>query len=113
MKLHLMVVVPVIAFAGCASNTGVVPIGQDAYMISKQQATGFPGLGNITAENIAEGSAYCARLGKRFEVVNIKETQPPYILGNYPRSDVRFTCVADAKKAPASNNAIQSPSNNI
>jgi hypothetical protein len=31
--------------AGCASQTGVVPNGQGGYLIAKQAATGFPGLG--------------------------------------------------------------------
>lgn len=93
-----MACLAVATLVGCASNSGVIALGQDSYMISKQQATGFPGLGNITAENIAEATSHCSKLGKRFEVVDIKESRPPYILGNYPRSDVRFTCVDSAKK---------------
>ena len=52
--------------SACASHTGVVPMGQDTFMIAKQQATGFPGLGNMKAEIIAEGSRYCAEQGKEF-----------------------------------------------
>lgn len=26
-------------------------------------------------------------------VVSTTETQPPYVLGNYPRSEVQFKCV--------------------
>jgi hypothetical protein len=72
---------------GCASNTGVVPLGKGTYMIAKQQATGFPGLGNLKAEIIAEAVAFCAGKDADFELVNSKETQPPYVLGNYPRSE--------------------------
>ena len=42
---------------GCASHTGVVSMGKDTFMIAKQQATGFSGLGNIKAEIIVEGSS--------------------------------------------------------
>ena len=77
----------------CASHTGVVSMGKDTYMISKQQATGFPGLGNMKAEIIAEGSQHCASLGKEFQIVATHETQPPYILGNYPRSEIQFMCL--------------------
>jgi hypothetical protein len=80
--------------ASCASHTGVVPIGRDTYMIAKQQATGFPGLGNMKAEIIAEGSKYCAAQGKEFQLVSTNETQPPYVLGNYPRSEINFMCLA-------------------
>lgn len=78
----------------CASHTGVVAMGNNTYMIAKQQATGFPGLGNMKAEIIAEASKHCASQGKDLQVLSSKETDPPYILGNYPRSEIEFTCVA-------------------
>lgn len=83
-----------LALTGCASHTGIVGIGPDTYMIAKQQATGFPGLGNMKAEIIAEGSQKCVADGKVFQLVTTNETQPPYILGNYPRSEITFMCLA-------------------
>ena len=102
-KPQVMKTVPALAIAsailaGCASNSGVIPLGQSRYMISSQQATGFPGLGNLTAENIAAATAHCAKQGMQFELVNIAETAPPYIFGNYPRSEVRFVCVSEGKR---------------
>lgn len=82
------------AVSACASHTGVVPMGKDTYMIAKQQATGFPGLGNMKAEIIAEGTQYCAVLGKEFQIVSTQGTQPPYVLGNYPRAEIQFMCIA-------------------
>ena len=79
--------------SACASHTGVVSIGKDTYMVAKQAATGFPGLGNLKAEIIAEGSSHCMKLGKQFQLVSTQETQPPYILGNYPRSEIQFMCL--------------------
>ena len=76
----------------CASHTGIVPMGKDTYMIAKQQATGFPGLGNMKAEIITEGNNYCQTQSKKFQMVSSNESQPPYILGNYPRSEIVFTC---------------------
>ncbi len=83
----------VLALAGCASHTGIVQMGRDTYMIAKQQATGFPGLGNMKAEIIGEASQYCSGLGKELQIVSTQETQPPYILGNYPRSEIQFMCL--------------------
>jgi putative hemolysin len=80
--------------SACASHTGIVPMGRDTFMIAKQQATGFPGLGNMKAEIIAEASQYCAAQGKELQIVSTQETQPPYILGNYPRSEIQFMCLA-------------------
>lgn len=83
-----------IFFVGCASHTGVVSIGKDTFIIAKQQATGFPGLGNMKAEIIAEGSNFCRTQDKEFQIVSTNESQPPYIFGNYPRSEITFMCVS-------------------
>jgi hypothetical protein len=79
--------------AGCASQTGVVPNGQGGYLIAKQAATGFPGLGNLKAEAMGEANQYCQNQGREFLLTNEMETQPPYLLGNYPRAEISFQCV--------------------
>ena len=78
---------------GCASQTGVVPNGQGGYLIAKQAATGFPGLGNLKAEAMGEANQYCQSQGREFLLTNEMETQPPYLLGNYPRAEISFQCV--------------------
>ena len=77
----------------CASNTGVVPMGQDTYMVAKQAATGFPGLGNLKGEILQEANQFCTSKGKVIKVLSATETQPPYILGNYSRAEIQFACV--------------------
>jgi len=94
MKKLVGIAVIFLLMSACASHTGVVSMGQDTFMIAKQQATGFPGLGNMKAEIIAEASQHCAALGKELQVVSTQETQPPYVLGNYPRSEIQFMCLA-------------------
>jgi S1-C subfamily serine protease len=89
----------------CASHTGVIPISNDTFMIAKQQATGFPGLGNLRAEIIREGEIFCSARGESFELTNVEETQPPYILGNYPRSEINFKC----SKVVAANSELSPP----
>ena len=78
----------------CASHTGIVPMGKDTYMIAKQQGTGFPGLGSMKGEIITEGNNYCRSQNKEFQIVSTNETQPPYVLGNYPRSEITFMCIS-------------------
>jgi hypothetical protein len=94
MTTRILIAFVGLAMTACASHTGVVALGNDRFMLAKQQATGFPGLGNMKAEIIQEGTQHCASLGKQFELVSAQETQPPYILGNYPRSEIQFRCVA-------------------
>lgn len=93
MKITTIAVIA-LAVSACASNTVVVPMGKDTFHIAKQQATGFPGLGNMKAEIMTEASQHCAAQGKDLQVVSTHETQPPYILGNYPRSEIMFTCLS-------------------
>jgi hypothetical protein len=83
-----------IFMAGCASNSGVVPIGKDTFMVSRQAATGFSGSGTLKAEAFNEANQYCLSQNKTLQVVNTHEAQPPYVLGNFPKAEVQFMCLA-------------------
>lgn len=88
-------IVTAMVLAGCASNSGIIPIGKDTYMVSRQAATGFSGSGTLKAEAFQEASAYCANQGKSLQVVSTQEAQPPFLLGNYPKAEVQFMCLTD------------------
>ena len=91
--MRKLICIGLLAVAGCASNSGVIPAGNGALMISKQQGTGFPGIGSMKADAYREASAYCSAKRQDFEMLNYFETQGPYILGNYPRVDLTFRCM--------------------
>ena len=76
----------------CASNTGVIKIGEDKLFIAKQAATGFPGTGGIKTEAIKEASQYCTAQDKSLKIIELKENEGPYILGKYPRVEITFLC---------------------
>jgi hypothetical protein len=84
-----------VILTGCASNSGIIPIGKDTFMVSRQAATGFSGSGTLKAEAFQEASAYCAGQGKALQVVSTQEAQPPFLLGNYPKAEVQFMCLTD------------------
>ena len=90
--------IPLAVLAACASNTGIVPIGEDTYMVSRQAATGFSGSGSLKAEAFQEANQFCLNLGKKLQVVNTHEAAPPFILGNFPKAEVQFMCL-DKKDA--------------
>jgi hypothetical protein len=90
--------VPLFFLAACASSSGVVPIGKDTYMLSRQAASGFSGTGNLKADALREANQYCASLNKSVQVVSTHEAQPPYILGNFPKAEVQFMCVTTGAK---------------
>jgi hypothetical protein len=69
--------------AGCAAQTGVIPTGEGNYLVAKQAATGFPGLGNLKADALQEANQFCASKGSDLFVTRSSETQPPYVLANY------------------------------
>ena len=84
--------------AGCASDSGVVPIGRDTYMVSRQAATGFSGLGSLKADAFREADRFCQKNDKELQVVSTSETKPPYLLGNYPRAEIQFMCLTSNDK---------------
>jgi len=90
--LQIGLILTACLLGGCPSQSGVTPNGAGGYLISKQAATGFPGLGNLKAEAMQEASQYCASQGREFVLTSAKETQPPYLLGNFPRTEIEFRC---------------------
>lgn len=78
---------------GCSANSGVVPIGQDTFMVSRQAATGFSGSGTLKAEALKEANEYCVSQNKKLQLVNSTESRPPYIFGNFPKAEIQFMCL--------------------
>lgn len=62
----IITAVTFIIIAGCASNSGVVPIGPETFMVSRQAATGFSGLGTLKADALEEANEYCIKQNKIF-----------------------------------------------
>ena len=90
---HKILLTFVIIISGCASNSGVVSIGEDTYMVSRQAATGFSGSGTLKAEAFSEATAHCEKMGKTMQVVSTYEAQPPYVFANFPKAEVQFMCL--------------------
>lgn len=81
--------------SGCAANSGVVQMGSNTYMVSRQAATGFTGMGTLKAEAMKEAFDNCQKTGKAVEVIETIDAKPPYIFGNFPKTEIRFKCVAE------------------
>ena len=91
--MRLSTIAAGLVLVGCASNTGVVPIGQETLKIYKRGATGFVGSETIKADVLIEASEYCAGQKKSLYVVSVLMGNPPYILGNFPKAEVQFKCL--------------------
>lgn len=78
--------------AGCASNPGVVPAGNDTYMLAR---SGY-GLGqsstNVKAGLMKEADEHCAAKGRSMDVISSDDK--PGWPGHFPEAEVKFRCVA-------------------
>lgn len=66
----ILILCAVLALSGCASS-GVIPVGENKYMISDSNAMYWEG-GHVMVDIIKEGTAYCAKQGKKFELLDQK-----------------------------------------
>lgn len=92
--MRILVVMAALAVTGCAMNSGVTTIGPETYVVSRQAATGFSGLGTLKPQALAEANEKCAATRRVPHVVRTQESKPPYIFGNFPRVEIEFMCLA-------------------
>jgi len=85
-----------ILLAGCAQNSGIIPMGGETYMVSRQAATGFSGMGTLKAEAMREAYEQCQKSQKIVKVLETIDAKPPYIFGNFPKTEIRFKCVQES-----------------
>lgn len=90
-----------LALSSCAHSSGVVQTGPDTFMISRQAGSGFEGLGSLKVDAISEAGRFCIKDGKYLSVLSAAENAGPYVLGNFPRAEVTFTCT---NRGPSSSN---------
>ena len=67
-----IVVIGLSLFLAACSSTGVVPVGENSYMVSKQTASGFQTAVGIRSEVMQEASAYCSKLNKYFVIQDMQ-----------------------------------------
>jgi hypothetical protein len=51
-------------------------------------------LGHLKGDAINEAQQYCASKSKDLRIVHESESQPPYVMGNFPRAEVQFMCLS-------------------
>jgi len=79
---------------GCSSsNPGVARLGNSQYILTRQAASGFHGLGAVKIDALREAENYCMVLGQTLVVTDTVDSRPPYLLGNRPRTEITFRCV--------------------
>lgn len=93
MKATILGFVLAISVVGCATtSTGPVAAGPDTYIVSRQ-AGAFPsGREPLLTEALGEAATTCASMKKTLKVISTTENPGPYVLGNYPKATVMFSC---------------------
>ncbi len=71
-------------------------MGGETYMVSRQAATGFTGMDTLKAEAMTEAYAQCQKSQKMVKVLETIDAKPPFIFGNFPKTEIRFKCVKEA-----------------
>jgi hypothetical protein len=59
-----------------------------------QGATGFVSMQSVRDDAEQRAKEFCDRKGKAMESIRETTATPPYILGNFPRIEIVFDCVA-------------------
>lgn len=80
---------------GCATaTTGPIAAGPDSWIVSRQAGALPSGREPLLSEALSEAAAKCASVGNRSpKLISASENPGPYILGNYPKVTVVFSCV--------------------
>lgn len=81
----------VVLLSGCASDTGIVPIGNGLYMSSKQDYSFNWHGGKVKAELYQQAAQFCAEKNKKSVPVS-DSSHDAAIYSNYASAEVKFRC---------------------
>ena len=93
MKRLLSITALSLTLGACSTyQPDIVQTGPQSYYILKE-ASSYPGVGILKSEVTKTASGFCKQMGRKFHIVSIHETKPPYNVGNRPRGEIKFQCV--------------------
>lgn len=84
-------------FWGKPTIVSECPTNSELFRVYQQGATGFVSIQSVRETAERRASEFCERRGKALKIVSEQVSNPPYILGNFPRIEIVFTCVEKAK----------------
>jgi hypothetical protein len=123
LKLCAVVVICSVTLAACAVDSPIQPAStsksgfegavykgktvvtatgspdNEAYRVFVQGATGFVSIGAVREDAEQRAKAFCDRKGRAVESLSETTATPPYVLGNFPRVEIVFGCVAVSTSA--------------
>jgi len=92
-----------IAFAGCATKSDIVSLGDNTYSVTRKGATAFSrDTDAMAAEAKQDAARFCAAQGKQLKVVDVVVDKPFYTTG-YANAKVVFRALAAGDPALTDN----------
>ena len=68
----------------------------EQFRVYQQAATGFISVETCREEVEQKALKHCENMGKSLKKLQERTSVPPHILGNFPRAELLFTCLAKA-----------------
>ncbi len=68
-------------------------VGNNTFKVYRQAASGFVSPNATKCRTWSAANQFCIDQGKSLKILLFKEHHPPYILGNFPRAEIHFTCL--------------------
>jgi hypothetical protein len=78
---------------------------QNVYRIYHRAATGFVSIQSIREAAEQRAMQFCERQGKDMALLGERISEPPYILGNFPRIEIVFAMVDKTTAVPSAASA--------
>jgi len=94
--VNVFVLIVILSVTGCATKTyGPTLIKKNIFLVEREEGA-FP-LNNMPLTKEAEKIAvnFCNQNNKKIKIMSTKTNPGPYILGNYPKGSVYFSCVSE------------------
>lgn len=90
--MKVSVLIALTFLVGCTTSTGIIPIGQDTYMISGSGKSpgGYSG-SEVKAVAFREATKYCTSIGKKLQVVSTNQRDMSY--GVNATAELQFMCL--------------------
>ena len=70
--------------------------GSEEYRLFQQGATGYVSLQSVRDDVEQRADKFCERKGLSMKALRETTSKPPFILGNFPRSELVFQCIEKA-----------------
>ena len=77
---------------GCASSSGVVPMGGDKFMISRSEK-GYTTGSKVKADALKDANEFCAAKGKSLQIIKATSSDMA-VFRSDPQAEVEFMCAA-------------------